>query len=46
MRCAPQKLDSGYRIAHFQGFHLPEASIRIVGWFNHAVTILLIGAAV
>jgi hypothetical protein len=34
------------RIAHFQGLHLPEVSIRIVGRFNHAVSILLIGAAV
>ena len=29
-----------------QGFHLPEVSSRIVGRFNHAVTILLVGTAV
>ncbi len=34
------------RIAHFQGFPLHEVSIRIVGRFNHAATILLIEAAV
>ena len=44
--CAPQKFDGSYRIAHFQGFHLPELVIRIVDWFNHAMTILLIRVAV
>ncbi len=34
------------RIAHFQCFHLPVVSIRIVGRFNLGLAILLIGAAV
>src|ERR1700682_5260894 len=40
------KIQWSRRIAHFQGSHLPEVSIRILGGFDHAVSSLLIGAAV
>jgi hypothetical protein len=33
-------------MADFQDFYLPEVSIRIVGRFDHAVTILLVEPAV